>query len=207
VRGFVVNAAFVLAALLPTAARASLILNVEQKEVAPSSQDQVVLLDAWLDDPDGVEQFVDGYRFAVDGPSNSTGGVRFLKPADMGLREFPAPSAAHSYLFENFTVRRYRYDIGTTYDRLVAGADRELPEWADVTPLRSGLLAIPVLVSAGTMAGNYDFLVDSAISATRLLPAGAPYVLGQPGRITVTPDPAAATSLALGALLLLRRRW
>jgi MYXO-CTERM domain-containing protein len=205
-RGGIIAVAVTLALLLPAAARAALILNVEQKEVAPSSQDQVVLLDVWLDDPERVEQFLSGYTLVMHGPSNAENGVRFLTAGELGAAHFPFSSQAHPYMFDFPTSPRVPSDAGTTYDRLLVVARRESPHFADVTPELNGLLAIPVLVPVGTSPGIYDFLVDPSITATRLLPASDPYVLGQSGRITVTPDPAAFAPLVIASLLLLRRR-
>jgi hypothetical protein len=192
----------VLLALWPAAARGALILNVEQKEVAPSAADQMVYLDVWLDDPVGIDEKVNGFTLAVRGRGFTPDGVRFVPPKN-GV--FPLPSSAHPYVLR--VGPYWPNDFGSPYDRAQIGADvGGRNDMTDVSPQYNGLVALPVLVPAGTPPGVYSFEVD--LSDTFIAAAGPilTYTLGQEGRLTVLPEPSAAGAVAAAAVLMLKRR-
>ena len=201
-----------LAALLlaPVAAHAALVVDIEQKELAPAGEDRVVYLDVYLQDPDGRNENLRAFRVSVTGPQNAASGVRFYAPATFTM---PRTSAAHPWVFEHGLDSPF--PIPTTFDRtggFYSGEDNPV----DVSPTLNGLLGIPVLIPANTPAGVYTFPLDPAgtiLSSTAYATPGdarvapIPFTTGQPGRITVTPEPAsAAVLLSLPACLLLRRR-
>ena len=203
----IIAAALTLIVATP-AARAALIVNIEQKEVAPGAEERMVLLDVYLVDPDGVNEGLQGFDLSVVGTGNTPSGVRF-EVADRSV-PLPPPSTAHPYVFEGLLPRVLPGDYGTTHDRFNAHASREAAPLVDVSPQRSGLLALPVLVPADTPPGVYEFHVDpdppepfrTRFDAGLFLP----YSVGQTGRITITPEPASGALVAPAALLLLRRR-
>jgi hypothetical protein len=192
-----------LVSLVPSAASAVVMVNVEQATYATMPFDQVVYLEAFLTDLDNSNERLNAFTLALDGVGFSQTGVRFLPQ--------PGVPTAHPYVFKDFPGI-VPEDMLSTPTRFQTGAGIPTLEGeANVSPTLNGLVRIPLFIPANFQVGASPVVVsivphmtESAFGWQGAQPILA--VAGPPGGLVIVPEPAAAALALVPALALRRRR-
>lgn len=181
-------------AFLPATASAAVVVHVDLRFPWEFPVDGIYLFDVWLETDDQVNERLDAFTIAIDGPRNQPNGVRFLQPIQL-------PTARHPYVFAGVPGSEPE-DFGSTYNRVQVGA-AITGAGVDVTD-GMGLFAIPVYVPA--FSGGYPFVIDpqafSLGGSGPLVAVPSPL----PGGIGFPAEPATLTLLFPALLMLARTR-
>ena len=192
-------------ALCPVAARATVVINVEQIVSVPTGADQTVYIEVFLRDLDNTNEQLNAFSLALDAPLFSPNGIRFGPPEN---GSFPTP-VGHPYVFGAFSGV-VPEDFGSTYNRIQVGAGTSgQTQNVDVTDALNGLVRIPIIIPANAPWTFNPVVVDIGPS-TAFAGAGAPIVrtAGVSGGLVTIPEPTSAGTLlaAVAAAALSRPR-
>lgn len=141
-------ACLVVLALCPATASAVVVVHVDLRHPGEFRADGVHLFDVWLETNDQINERLDAFTIAINGPRNQPDGVRFLQPVQL-------PTIRHPYVFAGFTQSEPE-DFGSTFNRVQVGAAITGPG-VDITN-GMGLFSIPVYVPASSV--GYPFVID-----------------------------------------------
>ena len=191
--------------LFPAIASAVVTVRIDTVNVLPTGADQVVGVDVWADPGEGdtINEGLDAFTIAFNGPRFTASGVRFQVPAPGAT--WPTPDPAHPYVFTGRNAPPE--DFGSTFDRAQVGGTIT-GQGVNITETLNGLVRLQVLVPGNVTPGElFPIVIDpGAFSLGGTDPSLALAVPGGPGMVNVIPEPASMGLIALGGLLALRRR-
>ena len=188
--------AFLCVALAPSSAWAVLAVHVESRTRAPSSQDEIVLLDIFARDLDGSDEQLNAFTF----------GLNLLSPRQPGVRFLPGVflPGSNPHVFRDFTAGEPEL-LAASDSRLVIGARIPAGRGVNVTNDAGGLARVQLFVPAGF--SDYATVTFDPFSANFTGTRGTVIAVpGDAGGVGVLPEPSAALTAIVAAATLLRRR-
>jgi hypothetical protein len=198
-----------LAAAVPSATLATVVINIERATLTAAPGDSVMYLTAFVTDIDNSNERLNAYTVVIDAPGFTPDGVRFVIPgSDFGLAGRPA--APHPYVFKDFETVPPIENFSSTYNRLQFGATAVAPEdEVDVGVGLDGLIRIGVFIPANWHPSSYPsalpLVVDPRVTTFWGLDGPVIALPGQEGGIFILPEPSASALLLVPSLALRRR--
>jgi hypothetical protein len=190
--------------LFPAIASAVVTVKVGSVSVNQSPTDQTVNVDVWaqVDPADTTNELMDAFTIALDAPTFSATGPRFVLPAS---GTFLTPDPEHPYVFTGKDAPPG--DFASDQKRIQVGAAIS-STGVDITPNLNGLVRLQVMVPGNTAPGAYSIVLDPGAFSL----GGGPALVAVPdptgGGVNVigVPEPASLGLIGLGGILFLRRR-
>jgi hypothetical protein len=194
-----------LAAVVPSVTSAAVLVNISALTPVPNGNDTVYMFEAWAQDPDGIDERLDAFTIAIDGPRFTDDGVRFVDPGPV-LGDAGIPMA-HPYVFKDLVPLPPVESFNSTFNRLqLAAAGVQRDDEANIDEAHSGLVRFSVLFPADAPPGAYPIVVDGRSLSLAGLGAPINSAPGAAGGFVLVPEPSGAALLLVPPLALLRRR-